>query len=40
MCVKNGHFMEDKDKKDSMKAWVVTRSGEEAVRVGFTKTQT
>jgi hypothetical protein len=39
MCVKNGYFMEEKGKKDSMKAWVVTRSGEEAVRGGFIKMQ-
>ena len=38
MCVKNGYFMEDK-KKDNMKAWVVTRTGEEVVRKGFGKTQ-
>jgi hypothetical protein len=37
MCVKNGYFMEDKDKKDNMKAWVVTRTGEEVVRGGFSK---
>lgn len=37
MCVKNGHLMEAEDKKDSMKAWVVTRSGEQVVEKGFTK---
>ncbi len=37
MCVKNGYFMEEKEKKDSMKAWVVTRTGEESVRAGFGK---
>lgn len=37
MCVKNGHFMEEKNKKDNMKAWVVTRTGEEIVRTGFGK---
>lgn len=37
MCVKNGYFMEEKSKKDSMKAWVVTRTGEEVVRKGFGK---
>src|SRR5262249_34335243 len=26
MCVKNGYFMQEKDKKDAMKAWVVTRT--------------
>lgn len=35
MCVKNGYFMEEKIKKDSMKAWVVTRTGEELVKSGF-----
>jgi hypothetical protein len=39
MCVRNGYFMEEKAKKDSMKAWVVTRSGEEVVRGGFGKMQ-
>jgi len=39
MCVKNGHFMEEKGKKDSMKAWVVTRTGEEVVRKGFGRMQ-
>lgn len=39
MCVRNGYFMEEKGKKDSMKTWVVTRSGEEAVRAGFSRTQ-
>lgn len=39
MCVRNGHLMEEKEKKDSMKAWVVTRSGEELVRKGFGKAQ-
>lgn len=37
MCVKNGYFMEEKNKKDSMKAWVVTRTGDEVVRSGFGK---
>lgn len=36
-CVKGGHMMEEPEKKDSMKAWVVTRSGEEYVRNGFKK---
>lgn len=39
MCVKNGYFMEEKSKKDKMKAWVVTRTGEEVVRAGFGKMQ-
>ena len=37
LCVKNGHFMEHNEKKDSMKAWLVTRTGEEVVRAGFSK---
>lgn len=37
MCVKNGYFMEEKNKKDSMKAWLVTRTGEEVVQKGFGK---
>lgn len=37
MCVRNGHFMEDKDKKNNLKAWVVTRTGEDIVRQGFNK---
>jgi hypothetical protein len=40
MCVKNGYFMEHNEKKDSMKAWLVTRTGEEIVRAGFSKTRT
>jgi hypothetical protein len=39
MCVKNGYFMEEKGKKDNMKAWVVTRTGEEVVSKGFGKMQ-
>lgn len=39
MCVKNGYFMEAKDKKENKKAWVVTRSGEELVRTKFEKTE-
>jgi hypothetical protein len=38
-CVRKGHFMEEKEKKDSKKTWVVTRSGEEAVTRGFGETQ-
>jgi hypothetical protein len=37
LCVKNGHLMEHNGKKDSMKAWLVTRTGEEVVRSGFSK---
>lgn len=39
MCVKNGYFMEEKGKKDNMKTWLVTRTGEEVVRKGFGKQQ-
>lgn len=39
MCVRNGYFMEHNEKKDSMKAWLVTRTGEEFVRTGFGKDQ-
>lgn len=35
MCVSNGHLMEEKEKKNSMKAWVVTRSGEQYVQTNF-----
>ena len=38
-CVKNGYFMVEKGKKDSKKAWIVTRTGEELVRKGFGKMQ-
>lgn len=38
MCVKNGHFMEEKAKKDNLKAWVITRTGAEVARKGFSKT--
>lgn len=34
-CVKKGFFMEAKEKKESLKAWVVTRTGEAAVEAGF-----
>lgn len=37
MCVKNGHLMEHNVKKDSMKTWLVTRTGEDVVRAGFGK---
>lgn len=39
MCVKNGFFMEDKSKKDNLKAWLVTRTGEDIVRGGFGKSR-
>jgi hypothetical protein len=38
MCVRNGHFMEEREKKDNMKAWVLTRTGQEVARKGFGKT--
>jgi len=37
MCIKNGHMMEAETKKDNMKAWVITRSGEQYVQKGFKK---
>lgn len=37
MCVANGYLMEEKEKKNRMKAWVVTRSGEQIVQTGFSK---
>jgi hypothetical protein len=39
LCVKNGHFMEHREKKNSTKAWLVTRTGEEVVLAGFDKTR-
>lgn len=39
MCVGKGYFMVDKNKKDNMKAWLVTRTGLQAVDKGFGKTQ-
>lgn len=35
MSVKNGHMMEADSKKNAMKAWLVTRSGEEYLLAGF-----
>ncbi|MBR1122306.1 hypothetical protein JQ628_12340 [Bradyrhizobium lablabi] len=35
LCVKKGHFMEHSEKKDSLKAWLVTRTGEGIVEAGF-----
>jgi|SRR6185437_2068709 len=37
MSIKNGHMMEAEEKKDSMKAWVITRTGEEYIKNGFKK---
>ena len=37
MSVAKGHLMEEKEKKNSLKAWVLTRSGEELVQNGFKK---
>lgn len=31
LCIKKGYLMEAEEKKDSMKAWVLTRSGEQYV---------
>lgn len=40
MCIKNGHMTEAAEKKDSMKAWYLTRTGEEVVNKGFKKSTT
>lgn len=37
MCIKNGHMTEAAEKKDSMKAWYLTRTGEAVVEKGFKK---
>lgn len=37
MCIKNGHMTEAAEKKDSMKAWYLTRSGEMVAEKGFQK---
>lgn len=37
MCAKNGHLMESETKKEGMKAWVLTASGEEYVLGNFSK---
>ena len=39
MCIANGHLMEAEEKKENMKAWVLTRSGEAFVENGFSKTK-
>lgn len=36
-CIKNGHMMEDKEKKDNTKAWVITSSGENFLKEGFSR---
>lgn len=35
MNIKRGHLMEAEQKKDNMKAWVITRSGEQYVKSKF-----
>lgn len=35
MSIKNGHLMEAEAKKDNMKAWEITRSGEKYVEEGL-----
>ncbi len=40
MCIKNGYMMEAEDKKDSLKAWVLTSTGEKVVTGGFKKPPT
>lgn len=37
MSIKNGHMMEAEKKKDNMKAWVVTGTGEQYLLNGFRK---
>jgi len=37
MCIANGYMMEAEAKKDSLKAWVITRTGEQVVEKGFAK---
>lgn len=37
MCVRNGLLMEAKTKKDNLKAWAITRTGDEMVKKGFGK---
>ena len=34
-CVKNRHMMEEPEKKDNLKAWVLTRTGEQHVESSF-----
>jgi hypothetical protein len=35
--IRKGHMMETKEKKDNMKAWVITRTGEQYIQNGFKK---
>jgi hypothetical protein len=37
MSIKNGHMMEVAEKKDNLKAWVLTSSGEKYLQNGFKK---
>ncbi len=37
MCVKNGYMMETEDRKDSLKAWTLTSTGEKVAKAGFKK---
>lgn len=37
MSIKNGHLMEAEEKKESMKAWVVTSTGEQYIQSKFVK---
>lgn len=37
MSIKNGHMMDAEEKKNSMKAWVLTRTGETYLQNGFKK---
>lgn len=38
-CIKQGHMMEARDKKNNKTAYVVTRSGEQFVVAGFAKSK-
>ncbi len=37
LCIKKGYIMEAEEKKDSMKSWTLTRSGEQQVESSFAK---
>jgi hypothetical protein len=37
MATKNGYFMEDKESKNNLKAWVLTNTGMKFVEGGFSK---
>ncbi|MCR4314020.1 MAG: hypothetical protein NUV84_02105, partial [Candidatus Uhrbacteria bacterium] len=39
-CIGNGHMMEAEEKKDNLKAWVVTSRGEGCVKRAFKEDKT